>query len=142
MERFNEILANIKSELQELEEINVEKSREIEALKQQLNMCSKVDCQKLSIEEVFEHFYLKKSPSQKFKAFNRLKLMGIHYVSDFPKIEVTKLLNTHESSYISTAIILVLMEHYGIGINMLADDKVVSQLKEKVAKIKAEIEFI
>lgn len=144
MEKFNRIIASIKNELQELEQINESLTEENLDLRKRLKMYGNKKCKDLSLEEAFEHFYLKSLTAQKIKAFNCLKYMGVNYVSDFYKIDTNKVLNRCRKNYISAAIIIVLMEYYGISFEYeeLKNEKLIGLLKEKIAKIQAEIEFI
>lgn len=150
MKDFNAIIENIEKELLELKKINQFLMEENTTLRMQLAMPIQKDNDELSIEEMLEQFYVK-DDSHGIQA--RLKLLlkrgGFKVVGDFRGKNIYELLKIRGTGPVMHAIIIIVLEHYGIDIEIPNLEKEttrkpreIQQIIEEVTKYKERIVFI
>ena len=152
MEKFNSIIANIEKELLELKKINEALREENSFLREQLAMPNKIDNnEEISLEEVFNSFYLKDdSKGLREKTFHSLLQTGkFKVVSDFIGKSIYDLIEIRNARYATWAITIIVIEHYGVRIEV-PDLETISESKERnviqkvidaVIKYRERIEF-
>lgn len=140
MDDFNKILENIEKELAELRKINVELVNENQFLRAKLGMPERCMRNEILIRDVFNKFHFNGFDRDELKtrALNVLIRGGnFKTVSDLKGKNITDLLSIRNSGPETCAIIVLVLEHYGVQISM---ETTWNNYKSKVSKVKKCIE--
>lgn len=152
MEKFSSIVANIERELHELKKINEALREENFFLREQLAMTNKIDDNdKISLGEVFNSFYLKDdSRGLREKTFHSVLQTGeFKVVGDFRGKSIYDLIQIRNARYAMWAITLIVIEHYGVHIEVPnletilepKERKLIQKVNDAVTKYRERIEF-
>lgn len=124
MKNFDEIIANIQKELLELKEINLSLREENTSLRKQLGMLASNDNDELSLEDAFDHFEVKNDTgNMKKRAYNTLMRAGYGSygrkdIMQFEGMSAYELLAIRNMGNNLLAIIIVMLEHFGVSIEI------------------------
>lgn len=146
MSNFNRILKNIEMELAELKKINEELIRENQLLRKQLGMHEKVISDEISIVEAFNHFSITPPVHRGLhaRALMVLKRSGYKTVNELEGKTIYDLLSIRNAGIETCAIIVIVLEHYGVQISVETKKSMHTKLfkiKEAIVKYKAKIVF-
>lgn len=138
MKNFDEIIANIQKELLELKEINLSLQEENASLREQLGMPASNDNDELSLNEAFGAFYLPDSypdgVRKKTRAYNVFARAGYKTIGQFKGINLNDLVSTRNCGVCSGAIMVVLLEHFGVRVTQLNPEQGCTANSKKVLK--------
>ena len=130
MKDFDEIIANIQKELLELKEINHSLREENVSLKKQLGMSTSNDTDHLLIVDVFNDFCLIDDHNGTKTALKHgLTRSGYNVIGDFRNKTITDLIKIRSTGSSRCAVLIILLEHYGINIE-LPDLEIFSETDE------------
>lgn len=144
MKRFDEIIANIQKELEELKTINQLLEEENASLRERLGITGKFVSQfeDLELHESFEALILSDTYDaygrQKTRAYNGFIRGGFQTLSQFKNTRVSELANIHKTGTTSCAIMLVILEHFGIQVIWPEkhENKKIQQIREEMQIIR------
>lgn len=146
MSNFNRILENIEMELAELKKINEELIKENQLLRKQLGKHEKVISDEISIVEAFNHFSITPPVANGLhkRALLFLKRSGYKTVNELEGKTIYDLLSIKNLGIETCAIIVIVLEHYGVQISVEPKNSMHTKLlkiKEAIVKYKAKIIF-
>lgn len=121
MDKFEEIIAHIKEELAELAKINTQLKDENEMLRERLGMPTQRNNVELSLEEAFNYFEVADDTvNVKMRAYNTLMRGGYgrKSIMQFEGISAYELLAIRNMGFNSLAIIILMMEYFGVSIEI------------------------
>ena len=122
MNKFGEIIAHIEEELAELIKINNQLKDENELLRNRLSMPTQKNNAELSLEEAFSHFEVEadSGSTKKIRAYNALVRSSYREkrIIEFEGISAYELLAIRNMGFNSLAIIIIMMEHFGVSIEI------------------------
>lgn len=150
MNDFDKIIANIQKELLELKEINHSLREENVSLKKQLGMSTSNDTDHLLILDVFNDFCLIDDHNGTKTALkNGLVRSGYKVIGDFRNKTITDLIKIRSTGSSRCAVLIILLEHYGINIELpdleifseTDEYKTIQKLYEELPKYRDKVVF-
>ena len=153
MKNYNEIMAKVEKtelsvkELRELVEALIEENT---MLREQLGMSTSNDTDHLLIVDVFNDFSLKDDHNGTKTALrNGLARSGYKVIGDFRNKTITDLIKIRSTGASRCAVLIILLEHYGINIELpdleifseTDDYKTIQKLYEELPKYRDKVVF-
>lgn len=108
--------------------------KENQSLRAQLGMSEKVVTTEISVRDAFDGFDLIKGSDPagtKVRAFNVLLRGGITTLNELQGLSFYNLLSFQNAGYNTCALIVVILEHYGIPISEISENKKILEAIEK-----------
>lgn len=145
MRNFNEIIKNIETELHELKTHNELLMEENALLRKQLELPTRRNSDYPTIEEAFELFYIKEdTQGLKLRAYNVLTRFGnSRFIGEYNGKTIYDIFKLRNSGVTTCAIIVIILEHFGVIIEFPNCDKPSSSKKTEkekdILKIKEKI---
>lgn len=152
MENYNEIMAKVEETelgVKELRKLVEALIAENTMLREQLSMSVNKVNDNLSLEEAFKAFYLTDSyPDgirKKTRAYNGFARAGYKTIGQFKGISLNDLCSTRNCGVCSCAIMVVLLEHFGVQVMQLNSEHGCTahskKVLEEIPKVKDGIVF-
>jgi DNA-directed RNA polymerase alpha subunit len=153
MKNFDEIIANIQKELLELKEINLSLREENASLREQLGMPASNDNDELSLEEAFSNFLFRDytdTRGKKIGAYSCLIRAGFRNIGDLRNKSIHDLLRIRGAGASTCAIWIILLEQYGIHIDLpdlesitsIVEYQAIKEIYEELPKLRESMVFL